>query len=86
MGGPASSTPTEIYMQAHERTPKSNTLPPPKVWGEIPYDAHSIWYCTSLESFFHHIKNLYQDVNLTLKEDSNGELVFLDTLLTQTNE
>ena len=31
MGGPASSTTTEIYMQGHERTAISTALHPPKV-------------------------------------------------------
>ena len=32
MGGPASSTTAEVYMQAHERTAISTVLHPPKVW------------------------------------------------------
>ena len=32
MGGPASSTTAEIYMQTHERTAISTALHPPKVW------------------------------------------------------
>ena len=32
MGGPASSTTAEIYMQAHESTAISTALHPPKVW------------------------------------------------------
>ena len=32
MGGPASSTTTEIYMQAHEHTAISSALHPSKLW------------------------------------------------------
>ena len=32
MGGPASSTTAEIYMQAHEQTAISTKLHAPKVW------------------------------------------------------
>ena len=32
MGGPASSTTAEIYMQAYERTAITTALHPPKVW------------------------------------------------------
>ena len=32
MGGPASSTTAEIYMQAYERTAITMALHPPKVW------------------------------------------------------
>ena len=35
MGGPASKTTTEIYMQAHERTATSTGLHPPKVWERL---------------------------------------------------
>ena len=32
MGGPASSTTAEIYMQAHEQTAISKALHPSKIW------------------------------------------------------
>ena len=32
-------------------------------------------------NFFHHINNLHQNIKFTMKEESNAELVFLDTLL-----
>ena len=41
---------------------------------------------THLENFFHHINNLHQNIKFTMEEESNGELAFLDTLLTRTNE
>ena len=35
MGGPASSTTAEIYMQAHESTAISTALNPPKIWERL---------------------------------------------------
>ena len=32
MGGPASSTTAEIYMQGYERTATTTALHPPKIW------------------------------------------------------
>ena len=36
---------------------------------------------THLENIFHHINNLYQNINFTMGEESNGELASLDTSL-----
>ena len=38
-----------------------------------------------LENFFHHIKNLCQNVKFTMEEERNAELAFLDTSLKQNN-
>ena len=83
MGGPASTTTAEIYMQAHEQTAISMALHPQKVWEQFVDDVNSIF--RHLESFFCHINNLHQNVKFTMKEESNGELEFLDTLLKRNN-
>ena len=38
-----------------------------------------------LENFFHHISNLHRNIKFTMEEESNGELVFIDTLLKRNN-
>ena len=85
MGGPASSTTAEIYMQAYERTAITMALHPPKVWERFVDDIYSILKRTHLENFFHHINNLHQNIKFTMEEESNGELAFLDTLLKRNN-
>ena len=85
MGGPASSTTAEIYMQAYECTAISTALHPPKVWERFVDDVYSILKRTHLENFFHHINNLHQNIKFTMEEESNGELAFLDTLLKRNN-
>ena len=52
MGGPASSTTAEIYMQAYERTAITTALHPPKVWEQFVDDVYSILKRTHLENFF----------------------------------
>ena len=52
MGGRASSTVTEIYMQAHKETAISMALHRPKIWEQIVYDFYSILECVHLENFF----------------------------------
>ena len=81
MGSPASSTTAEIYMQAYENTTITTALHPPKVLERFVDDVYSILKRTHLENFFHHINNLYQNIKFTIKEESNGELAFLDSLL-----
>ena len=72
-------------MQAHERTPITTALPHPRVWERSADDFYSILKRTHLENFSHHINNLHQNIKFTMKEESNGELAFLDTLLKQNN-
>ena len=83
MGGPASSTTAEIYMQAYERTAITTAMHPPKVWERFVDDVYSILKRTHLENFFHHINNLHQNIKFTMEEESNGELAFLDTIETE---
>ena len=85
MGGPASSTTTEIDMQAYERTVLIMALHPPKVWEQFFDEVDFILKRMHLEIFFHHINNLHQNIKFTMEEESNGELAFLDTLLKQNN-
>ena len=72
-------------MQGHESTEISMTLHPPKVWEQFIDDVCSIVKHTHLETFCHHINNFHQNIEFTMEEESNGELVFLDTLLKQNN-
>ena len=72
-------------MQAHEHTAISTALRPSKVWERFVDDGYSILKYTHLESFFHHINNLYQIIKFTMEEESNGKLAFLYTLLKQNN-
>ena len=85
MGGPASSTTAEIYIQAYERTVIITALHPPKVWEWFVDDIYSILKRTYLENLFHHINNLHQNIQFNIEEESNGELAFLDTLLKRNN-
>ena len=85
MGGPASSTTTEIYMQAHECTAITAALQPPKVWRQFVDDVYSILKHMHLENFSHHMNNLHQNIKFTMEEESNEELTFLDTLLKRNN-
>ena len=85
MGGPAYSITAEIYMQADERTAITMALHTPKVWERFVDGVYSIFKRTHLGNFFHHIKNLHQNVKFTLEEESNGELVFLEILLKRNN-
>ena len=85
MEGPASSTTAEIYMQAHGGTAISMALHTLKVWERFADDVYSILNRTHLENLFHHINNLHQNIKFTVDEESNGELVFFDTLLKQNN-
>ena len=85
MGGPASSTTAEIYMQIYERTSITSALNPPKVWERFIDDVYSILKRTHLENFFHYFYSLHQNIKFIMEEETNGELAFLDTLLKRNN-
>ena len=85
MGGPASSTTVEIYMQVFERTVITTAPHPPKVWKRFVDYVYYVFKRTFLENFFHHINNLHQNIKFTMEEESNEELAFLDILLKWNN-
>ena len=85
MGGLASSTTAENFMQGYERTAITTALHPPRVWERFADDVYSILKRTHLEKSFHHINNLHQNIKFTMEKESNGELAFLDTLLKRNN-
>ena len=58
---------------------------PPKVWKQFADDVYSILKRTHLENVLHHINNLHQSIKFTMKEESNGELAFLDIFLKRNN-
>ena len=70
-----------VPMWARGHTAISTTLHPPKVWEPFVDDIYSILKPTHLRNLFHHINNLHQNIKFTMEEESNGELVFLDTFL-----
>ena len=72
IGGLGSSTRAEIYIQTHEQTAISSAIHPPKVWKLFVDDIYSTFQQTHSENFFHQIKNLHQNINLTMEEESNG--------------
>ena len=53
VGGPASSTAAEIYMQAHECTAIFTTPNPPKVWRKFVDDVYSVPKRTHSGKFSH---------------------------------
>ena len=83
MGGPASSTTGEIYMQAYEHTAITTAMHPPKVWERFVDEVYSILKRMHLENVFHHINN---NDTFTMEQEGNGELAILDTLLKRNNE
>ena len=76
MGGPASSTTAEIYMQDYERTDITMALHPLRVWEGFVDDVYSVLKLTYLEHIFHYINNFHQNIKFTMEEESNGELGF----------
>ena len=72
-------------MQAHKRTARSTALHPLKIWEDFVDDVYSILKRTQLGNIFYHIKNLHQNIKFTMEKESNGELMFLDTLLKWNN-
>ena len=54
VGGPASSTTTEYYMQAHKKIAISAALHPPKIWEQFVDDVYSILKRMRLENFCSH--------------------------------
>ena len=75
MGGPASSTTTEIYLQSHEQTVILTALHPEKVGERFSTAVYSLLKRT------YHIDNLHRNIKFTMVDVSNEELAFVYTLL-----
>ena len=73
-------------MQVYEHTAISTAPHTPKVWKQFVDDVYSILKRTHLENFIHHIRNIHQKTKITMEEESNGELAFLNTLLKRNKE
>ena len=65
MGGPAFSTTTYIYVQAHEETGISTVLHPPKVWERFDDDIYFIHF-EEIEDFIKNVKWLELKKVITL--------------------
>ena len=88
MGGPSSSTTAKIYLQAYERNAITTALHPAKVWERFVDGVCSILKRTHLETFFHHINNLHQNIKFikeSLLTKSLGVLLIITACLSHNN-
>ena len=97
MGGTASSTTTDIYMQVNTRTASSTTsdiymqvnactaistiLHPPKDWEQLLDDVDSTLTRAYLEKCLRRTNIFYQNNKFSVEEERNGKLALLDILL-----
>ena len=65
MDEPASSTTTEICLQAHKQTAVSTSPHPKKAWEQFVDNIYSILKRTRLEIFYHHINYLHENSKFT---------------------
>ena len=76
-GGPVSSTTAEIYiyiyMQAYEKLQYWRHCTLQKFGRNLFNDVYSILKRVHLEKVSHNTNNLYQNIKLTMKGESNGE-------------
>ena len=82
MGGPASSTTVEKYIQAHEYAAISTALYLLKFCKQFADDAYSI--LKRMQLFPSHQQSL-SNIKFTMEEERNGEQEFCDTLLKRNN-
>ena len=61
MGGSASSTTGEIYMQAHEDTAISMALHHPKVWEQFVDDVYSILKVRTWKTFSNNLRQVHYE-------------------------
>ena len=66
MGGPASLTTAEIYMQTHKQIAISRVLNPPKISERFACDVSSILKRTQLKNVLHQINKFHQNIKFTM--------------------
>ena len=83
MGNPLSSFLAEVVMQELEDQSLTNDTNI-KLWDRFVDDAFSIMKTHHIENVFHTINNTTDGITFTMEKEKDGEIAFLDTKLTRT--
>ena len=86
MGSPVSPVVANIYMEMFEELALRMATHPPRIWRCYVDDTFCVITKTEVEGFLSHFNSLRPTITFTAKEEVDGKLPFLDTLLHHKND
>ena len=85
MGSPVSPIEANLCLEVIEELALTQAVIPPKTWFQFVDDDYSIIKKHALTAFHGLLNSIDPHINFTVEEEHNGQLSFLDTLVTQDN-
>ena len=85
MGSPVSAVVANLCMEVIEEEAIRNAVLPPKVWKRFVDDSFAIIKKSAVLSFHDTLNSIDPNINFTIKHEQNGQIAFLDTLVSRNN-
>ncbi len=85
MGSPVSPILANLCMEEIEELAFNRTDTPPKKWFRFVDDVFSIIKKHAITNFYNLLNSIDPHINFTFEQEQNGQLSFLDTLVTRNN-
>ncbi|XP_068701292.1 uncharacterized protein [Montipora foliosa] len=85
MGSPVSPVVANLCMEEIEKTAINTTTVSPKFWKRYVDDSFCIIKSDAVASFHDSLNSIDQHISFTIEHESNGQLPFLDTLISRDN-
>ena len=85
MGSHVSPVVANLYMEEIEKIAINATPVSPKVWKQYVDDSFCIIKSDAVASFHDSLNSIDQHISFTIKHKYNGQLPFLDTLISRDN-
>ncbi|XP_068738269.1 uncharacterized protein [Montipora capricornis] len=85
MGSPVSPVVANLCMEEIEKTAINTTTVSPKFWKRYVDDSFCIIKSDAVASFHNSLNSIDQYISFTIEHESNGQLPFLDTLISRDN-
>ncbi|XP_068756304.1 uncharacterized protein [Montipora capricornis] len=85
MGSPVSPVVANLCMEEIEKTAINTSTVSPKFWKRYVDDSFCIIKSDAVASFHDSLNSIDQHISFTIEHESNGQLPFLDTLISRDN-
>ena len=85
MGSPVNPVVAYLYMEVIEESAIAASTTPPKVWKRYVDDSFVIIKEHSVNKFHYTLNAVDSKISFTIETDNNGQISFLDTLITRKN-
>ncbi|XP_078377838.1 uncharacterized protein LOC144660988, partial [Oculina patagonica] len=85
LGSPVSPVVANLCMEEIKETAINSTPVPPKIWKRYVDDSFCVIKKNAVASFHDSLNSIDPHISFTIKHESNGQLSFLDTLISRDN-